>query len=529
MTKRVSSLLCIGLLLVVSISSVFASINPVNIQIRTELETIQEIRYQTGILPENTWKSAPSPGYPLVLEDFDSETEFLFVQQAETENAWGPLYVYQYEKKDQIWSLVPFSPKHPLKFYIKSLNDLVQMFRYQYGTEPDKAWQIVGTSGPSLVIEQSDNAREFLFIQQTYGQDEWSQTYAYQYDYLKKCWSLASFPPKNLLEFSLKPTSDFAQLFRYQYGAEPNKTWQTADISGSPLSVEQSGNVREFLFVQQTQMEDAWGRLYVYRYDKEKNDWPLVSNPSNDDIWFRIQPASDPVQMVKYQDGAESDKLWQTADTSGAPLVIELFDSEKELLFVQQMNDKDEWGQAYADQYDNLKQSGSFLPPKQDDKPSLIESFDVKAYGLIPTGFSSKCYSYLAGVGIQANIPLGKFLGYTGLTFSKGPPKSDSVKSQQALALSMGIGYSIPLSKKMALIPEVGYGFIFHLLEVDFDNDGIYEPDMFIDQQVRLALYLTYALNERYKLFIAPFGVLFFEKEDFGIMYGCQVGLRVSL
>ena len=86
MSRRVRSLLCIGLLFLVSISYLLAASSPVSIQIRTESESVQDIRYQMGITPEKQWEKVLRFGYPIALDDFDSETEFLFVQQAETEN-----------------------------------------------------------------------------------------------------------------------------------------------------------------------------------------------------------------------------------------------------------------------------------------------------------------------------------------------------------------------------------------------------------------------------------------------------------
>lgn len=105
MAKRVRSLVCTVLLFVVSISYVLAAVPPVSIQIRTASETIQAIRYQTGRFPEKSWKNVPRFGYPLVLEEFDSETEYLFVQQSESNNEWGKLRAYQYDQKENVWSL----------------------------------------------------------------------------------------------------------------------------------------------------------------------------------------------------------------------------------------------------------------------------------------------------------------------------------------------------------------------------------------------------------------------------------------
>ena len=52
--------------------------------------------------------------------------------------------------------------------------------------------------------------------------------------------------------------------------------------------------------------------------------------------------------------------------------------------------------------------------------------------------------------------------------------------------------------------------------------------EVFADQQVRFSLNLCVALGDKYELFVAPLGVLFFEDGDIGTMFGCQAGLRFN-
>ena len=104
--NRVRPLVYIGFLLLVSVSQVFASAPPVSIQIQTTSETIQDVRYQIGSIPGKSWKRVPTGGTPLVLEGFDSNTEYLFIQQSENENVWGKILAYQYDQKGNVWNLV---------------------------------------------------------------------------------------------------------------------------------------------------------------------------------------------------------------------------------------------------------------------------------------------------------------------------------------------------------------------------------------------------------------------------------------
>ncbi len=337
-----------------------------------------------------------------------------------------------------------------------------------------------------------------------------------------------AFASEQPVKILIKQASETILEIRYQTGQMPDKTWNRTFLSGDPLVLQDFESETEFLFVQQAESDKSWSEMYVYQYDKQNKSWSRADFPPKGLVRFKINSSGESNLQIRYQSGTIPTMSWKMADSS-ASLSIEGFDSGKEFLFVQQADEKKEWSDTYTYRYDYFQGSWSLVVPEQRTKRISNASLDVKAYGLLPADRCSDFYSFLLGGGIQANISLGKWIGYTGLTYSKGPPKSSWVKSQQAVAMAVGMGYSIPLSEKFELIPEVGYGVIFHLLDADFDKDGTYTLEFFADQQVRLALYLTYAVNARNKLFIAPLGVLFFEKEDFGIMYGCQAGLRVSL
>ncbi len=336
-----------------------------------------------------------------------------------------------------------------------------------------------------------------------------------------------SFASEKSVRIQVRPASESIQAIRYQRGILPNQTWKNIPLAGALLELEDFASEEEFLFVQQAVKMDAWGSLFAYQYDKQEKSWSLVPYPPKTNLRFNIKASDGSVRQIRYQYGSEPDGSWQTATSS---IAVEGFDSREELLFVQQAVTEDSWSGTYTYRYDYINGSWSLLPPEKPERqPSHGRSFDVKGYGLLPAGRSSNFYSYLLGGGIQMNGPLGKVLGHTALTFSKGPAKSAWVKSQQSLGLSLGMADPIRLSDKVDIIPELGYGVIFHFLEADFDKDGTYSLEFFVDQQVRFSLYLTYALNAGQKLFIAPLAVAFFEKNDFGFMYGCQAGLRISL
>ena len=330
------------------------------------------------------------------------------------------------------------------------------------------------------------------------------------------------------VRIQIRPASDSIQQIRYQRGTLPTGAWKSIPLSGETLVLHGFAGETEYLFVQQAEAEEDWGELYAYRYDTEKKSWSITSFPPKKDLRFSIRASEGTEQNIRYQHGAVPTETWRLGDSSSMP--IEGFDSREEFLFVQQELGGDAWSDTYRYQYDYINERWSLLPPLPEVKePKYATSLDLKAYALGPLGHSGDFYKYVLGGGVQMNAPLGKVLGHAGLTFSKGPSKSAWVKTQQSLGMTLGMADSLRLSEKMELIPELGFGAILHLLEADFDKDGTYQLELFVDMQVRLSLYLMYGLNERYKLFLAPVGVFFFEKHDVGFMYGCQAGLRISL
>ena len=335
------------------------------------------------------------------------------------------------------------------------------------------------------------------------------------------------FASEKPVRIQIRPASEAIEQIRYQSGTLPDKGWKSAPLDALPLLLEGFDSGREFLFVQQAEAGQAWGELYAYQYDRDKDRWTLATFPPKGSVRFSIKAADGAERTIRYQYGVEPDESWQVGDSS---MFIEGFDSREDFLFVQQETAPGTWSETYTYSYDYLSESWSLAPPRKEGRQAdQNRSLDLKVQALGPIGHSGNFYTYLLGGGIQMNASLGNVIGYTGLTFSKGPAKSVWVRSLQSVELTLGMGDALRLSEKVELIPELGYGVIFHFLEADFDKDGTYSFEFFVDQQVRVALTLTYALNDRYKLFIAPMGVFFFERKGSGFMYGCQGGLRVSL
>lgn len=247
-------------------------------------------------------------------------------------------------------------------------------------------------------------------------------------------------------------------------------------------------------------------------------------------ISILIKPAAETVKAFRYQTGIEPGDLWISVDIPSPALILEGFDSSRDVLYIQQSEDLLKWSDSYEYRYNPTVNAWtvSFAATK---KSGLVDSVDVKLFGLYPFGKSATYYSYVLGAGLKMNFTLDKeesLIGYSEFAYSRGPSKTDWVDSMQAVSISAGLGYRIPLGGKLHATSEIGYGVLLHLLDADLDEDGVNALEVFTDQQVRFSLNLSYMLGDTYEIFLAPMGVLFFEDGEIGTMFGCQSGLRFN-
>lgn len=246
---------------------------------------------------------------------------------------------------------------------------------------------------------------------------------------------------------------------------------------------------------------------------------------SSPPIRLVIQPGSGQVDAIRYMTGTKAKGTWKEVNVTHPSQLLENFDSDKDILFIQQKEANQEWSRSYLYRYDT--QAKGWLAV--DNKPLFIDSMDVRPYALFPIGSSSTLYSRVTGASIKLNLSFdvqNSQYGYCEAGYSQGPAQTDWVDSMQAMNVSAGMGYRFNLGRNVDIAPELGYGLVFHLLNVDLDQDGTKTYETFIDQQVRLSLNLSYAPAQSYELLVAPLGVLFFEKDRAAAMYGIQAGMR---
>ena len=331
------------------------------------------------------------------------------------------------------------------------------------------------------------------------------------------------------LRVVVHPTSDRVQAIRYQAGVWPDSLWTEMGVFPMPISLEGFDSSRQALFVQQTVDGTNWGRTYAYRYNANTHTWG-ISLAVHKPLYIPVKPISKTVKAFRYQTGPTPSSSWNEVDSSHSVLALDSFDSTQDTLFVQQSEDLLTWGDTYTYRYDSSEDAWSHTHTEIHGKRA-IESLDMKLYGLYPVSKSSTYYASVLGTGLKLNIALDehdKLIGYGEVAYSKGPSKSDWTDAMQAANISVGLGYRFGLSESLQLVPELGYGVVIHLINADFDEDGTKTLETFLDQQLRLSLNLTYAFNDTYTLLVAPLGVLFFEKDAMGTLFGVQTALRYT-
>lgn len=94
---------CTALLLLVSTALVFASPAPYHVVIKTDSEEVDAIRYQTGTNSQGAWTEVDASQPILVLQNFDSTQDILFVQQKAIGQSWGSGWEYRYDAETGQW------------------------------------------------------------------------------------------------------------------------------------------------------------------------------------------------------------------------------------------------------------------------------------------------------------------------------------------------------------------------------------------------------------------------------------------
>lgn len=173
MFSHVRTATCIAILLLSTTVSVFASSSPIRMLIQPGSEQVVTFRYQTGTKAKGIWKEVDATHSTQMLEDFDSDKEFLFIQQKETDQDWGRTYKYHYDIQTHSWLPVI---KKPL--FIDSM-DIRPYALFPIGSS-SSLYSIVTGASLKLNLTFDEHNREYGYCEAGYSlgpsQTDWADS-----------------------------------------------------------------------------------------------------------------------------------------------------------------------------------------------------------------------------------------------------------------------------------------------------------------------------------------------------------------
>jgi hypothetical protein len=166
------------------------------------------------------------------------------------------------------------------------------------------------------------------------------------------------------------------------------------------------------------------------------------------------------------------------------------------------------------------------------EEPVRLESVDVFAQNLYPIGVYADYISTSVGGGAQLNLSVSsvpRLLLFASLEYGYGIAADARVGSINDIGLSIGSGWSVPVASRLIVAPELSSGILVHVLTADLDEDGSSSISTYVDQYLRADITVAWAMSEQYSISAGPSSIVFFQKENTGVMAGFQLGVRLGL
>ncbi len=172
------------------------------------------------------------------------------------------------------------------------------------------------------------------------------------------------------------------------------------------------------------------------------------------------------------------------------------------------------------------------------------------------SGYYNLTEKFDMGLTFKNFIPLGDFtsgtdIGYGGVlyfTFNKlfglnfqilvfigaeaFTPKLVSIKSIVIIPLEVHLGYQFNLTKNINMIPSIGVGYLFTIMNYDkvgerASGEYQYKVDFFYNPVISARIEFDILLFDRWYLVVAPGYSLFFESKKTGQYIGIELGFRM--
>nr|WP_321295033.1 hypothetical protein [uncultured Sphaerochaeta sp.] len=310
--------------------------------------------------------------------------------------------------------------------------------------------------------------------------------------------------------------------YRYRYGEHQ---WELIEDGQAFLELHNFHD-DDYLVIQKNTEGNAWDEERYFRFDGIERKWHAIQDPLLG-IRLNVTAIDDSFSAFRYQTGVAPSTEWKSVESGETVIELPLFDPTT-FLFLQQSKDGKDWGEVYRYQYDEMTKRWNSLP----GLPKTGRS--ITPYGMMLGTTESFHHLYEAryggGVEYMQESPFHQQLLFAANLAASGASLNNIwMDNFLILEASLGLGYRIPLSRQLDLVPSVAYGMLVHMGTVDFANDGSPERVCYIDQQLRASLDLAWTITETMKMVIKPEAVVFFETNQIGMQYGLGAGLQFAL
>ncbi len=246
---------------------------------------------------------------------------------------------------------------------------------------------------------------------------------------------------------------------------------------------------------------------------------------SSSPVRIMIKPASGQVVAIRYQTGTQARGAWIEVDAAHPVLLLEAFDSEEDILFVQQKEKDRDWGRSYEYRYDSASQTWAQVEKEK-------ESGEKYTIGLYATAYKSTntidhLYQYSCGAGSESTISL-PFNRNLSLVVDLDAQYANSnniwTGSYTLLRGSVGLGYRFQLGNNLQMIPSLSYGVLSHHCEECLD--GTDKKTWYTAQQATAVVRLEFPISQSMLAYLRIQARLMIEQENTGLLYGAGTGIR---
>lgn len=254
----------------------------------------------------------------------------------------------------------------------------------------------------------------------------------------------------------------------------------------------------------------------------------MVSTEENV-LYLELVPNSEQITAFRYQINGEQVGNWRQMEASKGILKVTDFNRSKDVLYIQQSPDGENWSPSGVFCYDDESRCWEKMPRMPVELPASIDTSFVR---LFPDAQMQRYQKPCIGIELKIDTPLpgsSSFRPFTALEYRYAESDADWVNQFHTISLSGGLGKVFRISELVTFIPEFGYGVVFHIVDGDITREGVERHTLFTDQQMLFTPRITVAISESQMLLAAPTLSLLFEQGALSYSYGFRIGARTLL